>query len=120
MVLPVAQAPGATPPIGSSPVAAPSSNPGSDATAVALVQQAIKILGQAVQKSDPSSDLGQTILTCIQKLAKDAPAGQGAAPGGIENQALRNLQAQAKQQAPLMALNRMAGPPQAAAPTAGE
>lgn len=87
---------------------------------MALVRQAIEILGQAATKTDPSSDMGQALLNAIQKLAKHAPAGQAAAPGSVEPQALRNIQAQAKQQAPLQALMRsMGGGPQAAAPTAG-
>ena len=87
---------------------------------MALVRQAIEILGQAAVKSDPSSDLGQALLNSIQKLAKHAPAGQASAPGSVEPQALRNIASQARQQAPMQALMRNVGnSPMAAPPTGG-
>jgi hypothetical protein len=76
---------------------------------MALVRQAIEILGQAAVKTDPSNALGQALLKSIQNLAKHAPAGQAQAPGTVEPQALRNIAAQAKQQAPLQALMRNLG-----------
>lgn len=111
---------GATPPVGSSPIAAPSSNMGSEATAIAMVQEALKTLGSAAMKTDPSSQLGQTLLECIKKLAKDAPSSQAGMPGSIQPQAMRNIASQSQQQAPMMALQRLMQnqpPPMAAAPT---
>jgi hypothetical protein len=86
---------------------------------MALVRQAIEILGQAAMKTDPSSDLGQTLLDTIKKLAKGAPPGQASAPGTVEPQALRNIAAQAKQQAPMQALMRSVGSGPMAAPPGG-
>ena len=94
---------------------------------MALVRQAIQILGQAANKADPSSDLGQALLKSIQTLAKHAPAGQASAPGSVEPQALRNIASSARQQAPMQALMRSmgggaggpgGGAPQASPPTA--
>ncbi len=83
---------------------------------MALVRQAIEILGQAANKTDPSSDLGQMLLQSIQKLAKVAPAGQSGTPGSVEPQALRNIASQARQQGPMQALLRSIGPGAQAAP----
>lgn len=78
---------------------------------MALVQQAIKILQEAAGKADPSTDLGQSILKAVQSLGKHAPPAQAAAGQGVEMQALRNIMQQARQQAPLAALQRMQPPP---------
>lgn len=65
---------------------------------------AVKVLQDAFQGVDPGSDAGQAILTAIKSLSKVAPVSK-AAPG-IGNEALRNIQTQARQQAPLEMLLR--------------
>jgi hypothetical protein len=83
---------------------------------MALVQQAVKILQEAASKCDPSSDIGQSILGSVQKLAKHAPPGQGSP--GVEMQSLRNLMQQARQQAPVQAMQRQMTPPPVVSPAA--
>lgn len=74
---------------------------------MAMVQQAISVLKQAVAKSDPSSDLGQAILKSIESLGKHAPP-QQAAPGP-GNTALANIAEENKRNSMLQMLQRQQG-----------
>ncbi len=82
----------------------PSPNPGQEAASLAKVRQAIAILQEAFNGTDPTGELGSAIIDSIKKLGSKAPPMQGAPGVGME--ALRNLMTQARQQAPLQALMR--------------
>lgn len=71
---------------------------------MAEVAQAVKVLQGAFGKLDPTSEAGHAVLKAIESLSKVAPVTK-AAPG-VGPEALRNLVAQAQQQAPLQALLR--------------
>jgi hypothetical protein len=72
---------GASPPTGNTPMAQPSSSPGSEAAAVAKIQAAVDALSQALPLiQDKSGPRAKEVLKAIERLSKLAAPGQ-AAPG---------------------------------------
>lgn len=104
---PAPMGPGALPQ-GGTPLAMPTGNLGSMASAQAAVRQAIKLLEEALPKAGAESDLGKAIIDSIKKLAEKAsPADENA---GVDQAALRSIMQRAQTQAPLQAAMRaMAG-----------
>lgn len=90
------------PPMGSSPAAQATGNPGSAAAAVAKVQEAIKLISIALPEV-PMEDKAD-LAKCISILSKKFPASE--ASPGIQQTALRDLAQQAQQQAMMQALMR--------------
>jgi len=112
---------GGTPPVGPGPVAAPSPNPGKEASSIMEVRAAVSALQKAFGGLDPGSEAGQAVLEAIKKLSKIAPAQQGAPGAGL--QALRGLVQQAQGSGPMAAVQRMmaqSAPPQQPSPTPPE
>jgi hypothetical protein len=77
-------------------------NYGSDAQVVSKVRAAVKILQELAGTIDPASDIGKAVFDSIKKLSAHAPANK--ATQGLENTALQDIAAKAKQSAPLMGL----------------
>jgi hypothetical protein len=82
----------------------PSPNPGQEAASIAQVRQAIDLLQKAFSGTDPTGELGKSILESIKKLGAVAPAMQGAP--GVGKEALLQALMQARQSAPMQALMR--------------
>lgn len=92
------------PPIGSSPASLATGNPGANAAALAKVREAVRILEIALPDLPHGSPEHKAVLNAISGMSKHAPAAE--AQPGIQISAMRELQQQASQQAPLMALMR--------------
>lgn len=99
-------APLVRPPLGSQAAMSPQGNPGANAAAIAQVREAVRILQMALPNLPMGDPLHKEVTRAIGGLAKHAPAAE-AAPG-VQNSALLDLQRNAQQQQPLMALMRMA------------
>lgn len=104
------------PPMGSSPAAMQSGNPGAAANAVAKVREAIKLLSIALPEV-PMEDKAD-LAKCISTLSKKFTEAE-AAPG-VQQTALRDLAQQAQQQQMMQGLMRQqpqGGAPQGAPPS---
>lgn len=87
---------------GYSPGAVPSGNPGEVAAALAQIRQAVNLLQSLLPKLPIGSEPHKAVMESVTKLSKIVPAsGQ---PEGVGNMALKNLQTQQQQAAPLQAL----------------
>lgn len=82
-------------------------NPGEAAAAIMKVREAIKILQQALPAVPVGTDIHKSLLKAITDLSKVAP--QAEASPGTQQTTFRDLQAQAQQTAPMMALMRALG-----------
>lgn len=82
-------------------------NPGEAAAAIMKVREAVKILQNALPACPIGTDIHKSVLKAITELSKAAP--QAEATPGTQQTAFRDLQANAQQQAPMMALMRAIG-----------
>ena len=98
-----------SPPMGSSPVSAPTGNPGQQANSLAKIREYVKGLSSELANLDPGSDPYKAVFDALGKLNKAIPP--SAEVPGIQQQSLRNLQQQAAQSAPMQALMRSGGAP---------
>ena len=98
-----------------SPMTGPSPSPGAKAEALAQVRQALKILEGCIPKLGADSEEGGQLVKIVGQLGKMSPANESLQ--GMESTALRDLQARAKQQAPLLALQSQGGGAQQGAPS---
>lgn len=95
------------PPIGASPISAPSGNPGSNANAMAKIREAVKILEQALPDLPTGSDPYKATLSAIQGISKHvSPADE---VPGVQKTALRDLSQQADKSGMMQALQRSMG-----------
>lgn len=99
----------AQPPMGASPVSAPTGNPGTQANSMAKIREYVKGLSTELANLDPGSDSYKAVFDALGKLNKAIPP--SAEVPGIQQQSLRNLQQQAAQSAPMQALMRSGGQP---------
>lgn len=113
------------PPMGSSPMSAPTGNPGTNANALAQVREAIKLMEAVLPNLPTGSEPYKAILDSIQKLSKHiTPSDENP---GIQKTALRGIAQQAEQSQQMQALMRSMGAggggganqPPGAAPAAG-
>jgi hypothetical protein len=93
-----------TPPMGNSPAAVASGNPGANAGAVAKIREAVKIISQALPELPVGSSMQMAVSKAVTALSKEFPESE-AAPG-MQQTALRDLAAQAQKQQVLRALMR--------------
>lgn len=94
---------GARPNIG--PVTTPQPNAGAAAAAMQDVQNAVRMLEQALPKIPMGTPLHTEILSATTKLSKHMQPGEG--HQGLELQSLLQMARQASQQSPMAALSRM-------------
>lgn len=96
--------PQGAPPPGTSPVTAPTPNLGDQVRANAIVGAAINALTMAVPMYGAQTEMGQELLTVIQRLAKKVPPGASSEAG--HSNALEAMRMKQMQQAPLLAALR--------------
>lgn len=89
------------------PGSAPGPNPGSTASAVTKINEAVNLLQSALPDCPIGTDLHKATLDAIQKLSKVAPA--SAAVPGVQMSTLQGLQRDAQQSAMLQQLTRAMG-----------
>lgn len=99
-------------PMGSSPAAMHSGNPGAQANAIAKLREAIKLIELALPDLPPE-EKGE-VAKCISILSKKFPDSE--ASPGIQQTALRDLAQKAQQQQMMQALMRQQPQPGAGAP----
>lgn len=102
------------PPFGSSPMQMPTPNRGLEASALAEVSSAVKLLEKSLPALGAGSPAGKEVLSCIQKLAKLVPP--GSMDKGVEQSSLQNLMLQQKQENPMLNALRAMGQNSGAAP----
>lgn len=96
-----------TPPMGSSPVSAPTGNPGKSAAALAKAREAVKLLEAALPDLPTGSDPYKAVLSSIQGISKHiSPADE---VPGVQQTALRDLQQSAGKGAMMQQLMRSMG-----------
>lgn len=95
------------PPMGSSPVAAPSGSPGKSANALAIVREALKLLESVLPQLQAGSDPYKSVLSSIQSISKHVSPSDEVP--GIQQQALRGLQQQAGKDAMMQQVMRSMG-----------
>ena len=78
----------------------PTPDAGAEATAMAGLQVVIELMTKILGGVGATSEIGQTIMPMIQKLAKMAPMGSGSP--GVERTELRNMMMQRQQQQPML------------------
>jgi hypothetical protein len=105
------------PPMGAAPISVPSGSPGAQAGALAEVREAIKVLEKALPKLQPGTDVYKSILKALNDINKHVPASSEVP--GVQQNVLRDLQANAGKNAMLQALGGAGGPQGAGAPSAG-
>lgn len=90
-------------------------NRGAQATAILQLQGATKIINMALMAVGIGSDMGKDLLDVLKKLSKYVPATPPSA--GLENNALRQMFMQQRQQGPGQDVQRaLALKPQAPVP----
>ena len=90
----------------------PTPNRGLQANGLALVSAAVKVLLRALQSLGPETDPGKDVLKAVTALSKHIPP--GSTSPGIENNSFAQLQAQQRQEAPMLNLMRAQGQAKAA------
>lgn len=95
------------PPMGASPIAVPSGNPGQNAQALSQMREAVRLLETMLPQLPTGSEPHKAALSAITNLAKHVPA--SAEIPGVQQTTLRNLQQSSQQSAPLQALMRSLG-----------
>jgi hypothetical protein len=93
--------------MGSSPLGAPSGNPGQQANAMSQVRQAIDMLQKALPSLPVGSDPHKSVLSAIQSISKVVPP-TSEIPG-VQQAGLRDMQQQAQQSGMMQALMRAMG-----------
>lgn len=104
-----------TGPIG--PASVHSGNPGLAAKALAQVGEAIRILEMALPNIPPGTPVHKDVLDCIQKLAKQVPAGDQT--HGVQMTALADLTRNAQQSQMLQSVMRQQQPGAGGPPPGG-
>lgn len=99
------------------PASPPTGNPGLMAAASAQVREGLNILEKALPNLQAGSDEYNAVLESIRKLSKAFPA--TAAMPGIQTSTLLSMLRDAKQGAPMKAMQAGMKPPGGAAPPAG-
>jgi hypothetical protein len=93
--------------MGSSPASSLSGNPGLAANASSQVHEAVKLLQIALPNLPIGTPPHAAVVKAVDALAKAFPAAEQ--QPGVQATALRDLQHNSQQQAPLMALMRQMG-----------
>jgi hypothetical protein len=107
-------APQGSPQLGSSPATGPTPNVGDHVRGNALIGAALNAMAMAVPLVGAQSEIGQELLSAMQRIGKKMPPG-ATSPGG-EGNALDALRARQQQTGPMMAALQQ----RAAAQTAGQ
>ena len=102
-----------TPPMGASPMSVPSGSPGANAGAMSKVREAVKILQAALPELPPGSDPHKAVLNAISSISKFV--GPSNEVPGVQQTALRDLQANAGKNAMLQQVMGSLGGGQAGA-----
>ena len=90
------------PPMGSSPISVPTGSPGSAAGAMAKLREAINILNAAISELPVGSEPHKAVMSAVQGLSKAVPP--SADVPGVQQTALRDLQANAGKSAMMQKL----------------
>lgn len=99
-----------TPPMGASPVAAPSASPGTSAGALATVREAIDLLNKALPQLPANSEPWKAVSDAIRNIGKYVPA--SAQVPGVQKTELMNLMQNAGKNAMLnQVMGSMGGGP---------
>lgn len=106
-----------TPPMGSSPAAQASGNPGQSAASVAKIREALRVLIASQSELPPGSKMQLAVSKAILDLSKEFPESE-AAPGP-QHTALRDIVQKAQQQQMMQALVRSQGAQQQGGAPAG-
>lgn len=99
---PAAAAPQPGPPMGASPVSAPSPNRGYEAAAAQRLGLVIKQLTDLLPLAGATSEIGKDILKALSTLGKHVPSGSvspAAEKSNIERMSMQNTQQNAQMQA---------------------
>ena len=105
------------PPMGASPMAVPTGNPGLAANALVQVREAVRLLEMALPQMPPGTDVHKSVLNAISSVSKHIPASGEVA--GVQQTALRDLAQSSQQNAMLTNLMRSMGGGQDAGPGGG-
>ncbi len=95
---------------GFNPASKATGNPGNAASALAQVREAVNLLQVALPSLPIGSEPHKAVMDSISKLSKVVPSGD--MQPGVQDTALKNLQVQRQQTAPLMQAMQAMGQPQ--------
>ena len=109
MPIPGQPAVSGVPPMGASPMATPTGNPGQAADGMAGIREAIKILQDNLTKLPIGSEPYKSVLSAIQGISKHVPPSNEVP--GVQRTALRDLQQNSQKNAMMEAVMRSMGAP---------